>query len=47
MDTMIGIVAESKRRSFQLPIVHKNVAKIVKNWADRLSSRSSLVAAKL
>ena len=47
MKTMIGIVAESKRRSFQLPLVHKNVAKIVSQWAERTSSKSSPVASKL
>jgi DNA-binding transcriptional regulator YiaG len=47
IETMTGIVVEAKRRSFQLPLVHKDVAQIVMKWAERGTAKSSQGAANL
>jgi hypothetical protein len=47
METMMGIVVESKRRGFLLPMVHKDVAVAVRTWASKVESKSSVTAAKL
>jgi hypothetical protein len=44
---MLGLVMESKRRSFALPLVHRDVAIRVKNWADRGEGETAVNAAKL
>lgn len=47
MKTMLGLVMESKRRSFALPLVHKDVALKIKAWADRGEGETAVNAAKL
>jgi hypothetical protein len=45
--SMLELVAESKRRSFALPLVHKDIALQVKSWADRGEGETAVNAAKL
>ena len=47
LDSMMGVVTEAKRRSFALPLVHKDVALRVKAWAEKPETTSSQPAAKL
>lgn len=47
MQDMLGMVVEAKRRSFQLPLVHKDVALRIKNWADKGEGETAVTAAKL
>lgn len=47
LDTLTGIVTEAKRRSFMLPLMHKDVALNVKKWAETPNSSSSIPAATL
>lgn len=46
IDNMMGVVTEAKRRSFMLPLVHKDVAVRVKSWAEK-GTEVSASAAKL
>jgi hypothetical protein len=48
METMMAVVVESKRRSFLLPLVHKDVFQRVKAWAEKgHTAKSSEIATKL
>lgn len=47
MELMMGLVTEAKRREFRLPMVQKDIALIVKKWAERGVGKTSALAAKL
>lgn len=47
IETMLGVVVEAKRKSFHLPMVHKDVLTLVAKWSEKTDSHSSKLAAKL